>query len=63
MTEFLQANAFARMLVRKMMQANDFEGGVLDNEEEASAMVTAINNFVSATGGVENEKVVEDELG
>lgn len=62
MTEFLQTSGFARMLVRQMMQANDFEGGVLDHEEEASAMVKAIKNFVAVTGGVDNEKVMEDEL-
>ena len=46
MEEFLRSNQFARMLVRKMMQVENFDELAVNNEDQSSALSKAIDNLV-----------------
>lgn len=47
MAEFLRSSQFARLVVRKLMQADDLDKLVTNNEEESVLVITAIGSLIS----------------
>ncbi len=58
MAEFMRKNQFARVIVRKLMQVENLETLVLDNEDEALSIVTAVEKlFAKGT-----KKTITDDV-
>ena len=62
MTEFLRANAMARVIVRKLMQVSNLDREVIDNENAMSVVINAIDNLIKAYGGTIDQDVVDKEF-